>query len=140
MHRSRQPTALDGYLLSLWDIPRIPRSSGPDRIVRLANDGFQRALALMTSFGWRVDQIVSNIFSCDFTSRGSLVHVATSWPAFTFVSSGMSSRNIISAESALAKCMIGTVMFLTSITSASFLATLAFPWFTGATTFTLAPL
>src|SRR6266849_1605543 len=105
----------------------------------LASDGLQRALAFMTSFGCSVDQIVSNIFSCDLTSKGSFVHVATSWPAFTFVLSGMSSRKIISAESALAKCIIGTVMFLTSITSASSLATLAFPWFTGATTFTLAP-
>src|SRR2546422_10823909 len=105
-----------------------------------ANDGLQRALAFIASFDCRVDQIVSNIFSCDFTSKGSLVHVATSWPALTFVSSGMSSKKIISAESALAKCMIGTVTFRTSITSASSLATLALVWFTGATTFTFAPL
>src|SRR6267143_3854942 len=87
--------------------PECPEA--PARLIfcGLANDDFQRALAFMTSFGWRVDQIVSNIFSCDLTSNGSLVHVATSWPAFTFVSSGMSSRNIISAESALAKRIIG---------------------------------
>src|SRR5438445_12644563 len=110
------------------------------RSLWLANDGLQRALAFIASFDCGVDQIVSNIFSCDFTSKGSLVHVATSWPAFTFVSSGMSSKKIISAESALAKCMIGTVTFRTSITSASSLATLALVWFTGATTFTLVPL
>src|SRR5438132_12543076 len=140
MSRSRQPMALDGYLPSFRDIRRIPRSDGYIDLCGLANDWFQRALALIASFGCSVDQIVSNIFSCDFTSRGSLVHVATSWPAFTFVSSGMSSRKIISAESALARCMIGTVRFLTAITSASSLATLALVWFTGATTFTFAPL
>src|SRR5438552_6018303 len=85
------------------------------RSLWLANDGFQRALAFIASFGCRVDQIVSNIFSCDFTSKGSLVHVATSWPALKFVSSGMSSKKIISAESALAMCMIGTVMLWSSI-------------------------
>src|SRR5436309_3011194 len=91
---------------------------------------FYRALALTTSFCCSVDQIWSKIFSWDLTSNGSLVQVATSCPAFTFVSSGRSSTKIISAESALAKCIIGTVTFLTSMTSPSSLATLALVWFT----------
>src|SRR5438128_11903824 len=124
MSRSRQPMALDGYLPSFRDIPRIPRSDGYIDLCGLANDWFQRALAFIASFGCSVDQIVSNIFSCDFTSKGSLVHVATSWPAFTFVSSGMSSKKIISAESAVAECMIGNVKFRVSITSVSSLALL----------------
>src|SRR5439155_21850701 len=97
-----QTMTLYRYLPSFQYIPRIPRSNAYINLCGLANDDFQRALAFIPSFGCRVDQIVSNIFSCDFTSKGSLVHVATSWPALTFVSSGMSSKKIISAESALA--------------------------------------